>query len=193
MRIVLRNPELLILDEATANIDTVTEQLLEDILKKLPETTTRVIIAHRLNTIENADEIFFVNSGEITPRRLYGASRRHALAWQERKLKRCYNRAMKKFKLSHSLLGTIVLLVAQVLIGGFFPSLSVSVILCGAIIGGVMTLYIATEVIEEVRNNRHMLLLLSAVVTQSVIFFSFQYWYLLIVEPQSFPPFLRMR
>jgi len=66
MRIVLRNPELLILDEATANIDTVTEQLLEDILKKLPETTTRVIIAHRLNTIENADEIFFVNSGEIT-------------------------------------------------------------------------------------------------------------------------------
>jgi ATP-binding cassette subfamily B protein len=66
MRVVLRDPELLILDEATANIDTVTEQLLEDILKKLPERTTRVIIAHRLNTIENADEIFFVNGGEVT-------------------------------------------------------------------------------------------------------------------------------
>lgn len=65
MRAVLRKPELLILDEATANIDTVTEQLLDSILKKLPESTTRVIIAHRLNTIENADEIFFVNTGKI--------------------------------------------------------------------------------------------------------------------------------
>ena len=67
MRAVLRKPELLILDEATANIDTVTEQLLDIILKKLPESTTRVIIAHRLNTIENADEIFFVNTGKVIP------------------------------------------------------------------------------------------------------------------------------
>ena len=66
MRAVLRDPDLLILDEATANIDTVTEQLLETILRKLPEHTTLVIIAHRLNTIENADEIYFVNAGEIT-------------------------------------------------------------------------------------------------------------------------------
>lgn len=66
IRAVLRKPELLILDEATANIDTLTEQLLEDILKKLPESTTRIIIAHRLNTIENADEIYFVNSGMVT-------------------------------------------------------------------------------------------------------------------------------
>jgi ATP-binding cassette subfamily B protein len=65
MRAILRKPELLILDEATANIDTVTEQQLEAILRNLPASTTRVIIAHRLNTIENADEIFFVNSGEI--------------------------------------------------------------------------------------------------------------------------------
>lgn len=65
MRAVIRNPEVLILDEATANIDTMTEQLLEEILNKLPETTTRIIIAHRLNTIENADEIYFVNAGEV--------------------------------------------------------------------------------------------------------------------------------
>ena len=65
IRAVLRNPEILILDEATANIDTVTEQLLEIIIKKLPKETTKVIIAHRLNTIENADKIFFVNGGEI--------------------------------------------------------------------------------------------------------------------------------
>ena len=65
MRAALREPELLILDEATANIDTVTEELLQEILNKLPATTTKVIIAHRLNTIDNVDQIFFVNSGEI--------------------------------------------------------------------------------------------------------------------------------
>ena len=75
MRAVLRDPELLILDEATANIDTVTEQLLEQILDKLPASTTKVIIAHRLNTIANADEIFFVNAGDITP----AGSMEHAL------------------------------------------------------------------------------------------------------------------
>ncbi|MCZ4245066.1 ABC transporter ATP-binding protein [Pedobacter punctiformis] len=65
MRAVLRNPDLLILDEATANIDTITEQLLSTILNKLSKETTLVIIAHRLNTIENADEIYFVNEGEV--------------------------------------------------------------------------------------------------------------------------------
>lgn len=67
VRAVLRKPEVLILDEATANIDTVTEQLLAQVIEKLPKETTKVIIAHRLNTIENADEIFFVNGGEVTP------------------------------------------------------------------------------------------------------------------------------
>jgi ATP-binding cassette subfamily B protein len=65
MRAFLRRPSLLILDEATANIDTVTEALLEKVLLRLPKETTLVIIAHRLNTIENADEIFFVNAGEV--------------------------------------------------------------------------------------------------------------------------------
>jgi ATP-binding cassette subfamily B protein len=75
MRAVLRDPELLVLDEATANIDTVTEQQLEQILAKLPGSTTKVIIAHRLNTIANADEIFFINAREITP----AGSFQHAL------------------------------------------------------------------------------------------------------------------
>lgn len=66
MRAVLRKPELLILDEATANIDTMTEKLLEEILRKLPVQTTKVIIAHRLNTIANADVIYFVNDGMVT-------------------------------------------------------------------------------------------------------------------------------
>jgi ATP-binding cassette subfamily B protein len=75
MRATLRGPELLILDEATANIDTVTEQLLEEILAKLPPQTTKVIIAHRLNTIDKVDQIFFVNSGAIA----LAGSMEHAL------------------------------------------------------------------------------------------------------------------
>jgi ATP-binding cassette subfamily B protein len=75
MRTVLRDPELLILDEATANIDTVTEQLLQQIIDKLPASTTKVIIAHRLNTIAGADEIFFINAGDIVP----AGSMEHAL------------------------------------------------------------------------------------------------------------------
>lgn len=67
MRVAFRHPDILILDEATANIDTVTEKLLQEIIDRLPAETMKVIIAHRLNTIENVDEIFFVNSGEITP------------------------------------------------------------------------------------------------------------------------------
>ena len=75
MRATLRNPQLLILDEATANIDTITEQLLEEILAKLPSQTTKVIIAHRLNTIDKVNQIFFVNSGAIT----LAGSMEHAL------------------------------------------------------------------------------------------------------------------
>ena len=75
IRAILRRPELLILDEATANIDTVTEQLLEEILNKLPKETTKIVIAHRLNTINNADQIYFVNGGEVT----LAGSMQHAL------------------------------------------------------------------------------------------------------------------
>lgn len=65
MRAVLRKPELLILDEATANVDTVTEDLLENILQTLRTETALVIIAHRLNTIESADTILFVQGGTV--------------------------------------------------------------------------------------------------------------------------------
>jgi ATP-binding cassette subfamily B protein len=75
IRAVLRNPDVLILDEATANIDTVTEQLLEEIINKLPKKTTKVIIAHRLNTIENSDDIFFVNAGKV----VHAGSMRYAM------------------------------------------------------------------------------------------------------------------
>lgn len=65
IRAILRDPELLIMDEATANIDTITEKHLNQIIDQLPNSTTKVIIAHRLNTIKNADEVFFINGGKI--------------------------------------------------------------------------------------------------------------------------------
>jgi len=67
MRVILRKPTLLILDEATANIDTVTEQYLNQLLEKTAAHTTKVIIAHRLNTIKNADQIIFISNGHIEP------------------------------------------------------------------------------------------------------------------------------
>jgi ATP-binding cassette, subfamily B, bacterial len=65
-RAILRQPKLLILDEATANIDTVTEAKLDIILDKLDKSVTKIIIAHRLNTIKEADQIFYVNAGNLT-------------------------------------------------------------------------------------------------------------------------------
>ncbi len=65
MRAVLREPNLLILDEATANIDTITEVILNKTLYSLPKHTTKIIIAHRLNTIKEADEIMFVNGHHV--------------------------------------------------------------------------------------------------------------------------------
>lgn len=65
IRTLLREPKLLILDEATANIDTITEDALQKIIDHLPKDTTKVIIAHRLNTISKADEIIFINGGTV--------------------------------------------------------------------------------------------------------------------------------
>ena len=58
-------PSVLILDEATANIDTETEALIQDALNKLMEGRTTIIVAHRLSTIQNADKIIVMHKGEI--------------------------------------------------------------------------------------------------------------------------------
>ena len=65
LRIILRKPKILILDEATANIDTVTEEVIQNIMDRLPSDTTKIIIAHRLNTIRKADEIYFISGGVV--------------------------------------------------------------------------------------------------------------------------------
>jgi len=64
-RALLINPRILILDEATANVDTVTEFLIQDALQRLLEGRTAIIIAHRLSTIRNADLICVVQDGRI--------------------------------------------------------------------------------------------------------------------------------
>ncbi|MBM7570662.1 ABC transporter ATP-binding protein [Aquibacillus albus] len=64
-RAVLRDPKLLILDEATSSIDTITEIKIIDAFEKLMETRTTFVIAHRLNTIRNADVILVFNEGML--------------------------------------------------------------------------------------------------------------------------------
>lgn len=67
-RAVLADPRILILDEATANVDTVTEALIQSALERLLAGRTAVVIAHRLSTIRNADSICVVDQGRIVER-----------------------------------------------------------------------------------------------------------------------------
>ena len=67
-RAILKNPPILILDEATAALDTESERLVQDALERLMKTRTTVAIAHRLSTIKCADEICVIHEGEIVER-----------------------------------------------------------------------------------------------------------------------------
>lgn len=65
LRVYIRDPKILILDEATSSIDTETEELLQNALKKLSKNRTTIVIAHRLSTIIHADNILFLKNGTI--------------------------------------------------------------------------------------------------------------------------------
>ena len=67
-RTVLHKPQILILDEATANIDTETEVLIQESLEKIKNIGTMLIVAHRLSTIQKADQIIVLQHGEIIER-----------------------------------------------------------------------------------------------------------------------------
>lgn len=67
-RAVLKNPPILILDEATSALDTESEKLVQDALFKLMENRTSIVIAHRLSTVRDADEICVLHEGEIVER-----------------------------------------------------------------------------------------------------------------------------
>ena len=64
-RALVANPRILILDEATANVDSYTERLIQDALKELLRDRTAIIIAHRLSTIQDADKILVMQQGRI--------------------------------------------------------------------------------------------------------------------------------
>lgn len=64
-RAILADPKILILDEATSNVDTRTEQYIQKAMENLMKGRTSFIIAHRLSTVKNADLIFVINNGEI--------------------------------------------------------------------------------------------------------------------------------
>ena len=64
-RTIVHKPKIMILDEATANIDTETEKLIQNSLEKMMHIGTMIIVAHRLSTIQHSDNIIVLSHGEI--------------------------------------------------------------------------------------------------------------------------------
>ncbi|MDD2515688.1 MAG: ABC transporter ATP-binding protein [Candidatus Gracilibacteria bacterium] len=64
-RVILKDPEILILDEATSSLDSMTEHLIQEALEEIMKDRTSIVIAHRLSTIKSADRIFLFEEGEL--------------------------------------------------------------------------------------------------------------------------------
>ncbi|MCF7932656.1 MAG: ATP-binding cassette domain-containing protein, partial [Acholeplasmataceae bacterium] len=76
-RAILYKPSLMILDEATANIDSETEALIQQSLEKMMNISTMLVVAHRLSTIQHADHIIVMQKGEIKESGTHQALLRH--------------------------------------------------------------------------------------------------------------------
>lgn len=95
----------------------------------------------------------------------------------------------KKFKLSHLFLGIAGLLIIEGALLWFLPVVTINewLILLFVIVGVGLNIYVAIEAIEEVKGHLQLLLFLLLIVLEFITFFSFEYWYLLLLQPASFP------
>ena len=86
-RTILKNPKIILLDEATASLDTDTEEKIQEALKGLAKDRTMLIIAHRLSTIVHADQILVLNGGTVIERgthhELMGLDGKYASMWRK--------------------------------------------------------------------------------------------------------------
>ncbi len=89
-RALLKDPEILILDEATSSVDTHTEKLIPEAIERVSEGRTTFTIAHRLSTIVDADEILFIEKGHIVERGTF-----HELMDKGEKFKHFYDLQFK--------------------------------------------------------------------------------------------------
>ena len=84
-RAILKNPPILILDEATSALDTRTERAIQESLRALSANRTVLVVAHRLSTVVEADEIIVLDSGEVVERgshaELLARNGRYAAMW----------------------------------------------------------------------------------------------------------------
>jgi len=95
----------------------------------------------------------------------------------------------KKFTLFHLFWGIVGLLLIQSFLLWFWPNSNINtgLIILFGIMGVGMNIYVAIEAIEEVSSRLEMLVFLSLIVLEFIIFFSFEYWYLILQQPASFP------
>jgi ABC-type multidrug transport system fused ATPase/permease subunit len=84
-RALYHNPSLLILDEATSALDNITERIVMEAISNIPNNITTVIIAHRLNTVKNCDNIFMIENGELKAQGNYQELIKNNLTFQTMK------------------------------------------------------------------------------------------------------------
>jgi ATP-binding cassette, subfamily B, heavy metal transporter len=99
-RTILKNPPILILDEATSALDTATEQEIQNALDEISRNRTTLVIAHRLSTVINADEIIVLSGGTIaergTHRNLLAQNGLYAAMWERQREAREVEEQLRK-------------------------------------------------------------------------------------------------
>ena len=96
LRVLVNNPDILILDEATSSIDSYSEDLIKNATKKITKGKTSIIIAHRLSTIESADKIIYMENGKI----LEQGNHKELLNMEKGNFKKLYQEQLLEEKLT---------------------------------------------------------------------------------------------